>query len=100
MHAEAVQDATDVNQFARQIEQAHEVLQKSCETACADAGYADTEELEKIDSQGIEVIVPSQRQALHEEEKPFSKNRLTELVKLADKGIKELIKKQKEALSK
>lgn len=34
------------------------------------------------------------------EEKPFSKNRLTELVKLADKGIKELIKKQKEALSK
>ncbi len=32
------------------------------------------------------------------EEKPFSKNRLTELVKLADKGIKQLIKKQKEAL--
>jgi len=34
------------------------------------------------------------------EEKPFSKNRLTELVKLADKGIQQLIKKQKEALSK
>jgi transposase len=77
VHAEAVQDATDVNQFARQIEQAHEVLQKSCETACADAGYADTEELEKIDSQGIEVIVPSQRQALHEEEKPFSKSQFS-----------------------
>ncbi len=33
------------------------------------------------------------------EGKPFSKNRLTEMVKLAEKGIKELIKKQKEALS-
>lgn len=72
--AEAVNDATDVNQFARQVEQAQEVLQKPCETACADAGYADTEELEKIDDQGIDVIVPSQRQALHEEQKPFSKS--------------------------
>jgi hypothetical protein len=74
VHAEAVQDATDVNQFARQIEQANEVLAKPCQVACADAGYADTDELAKIDKQGIEVIVPSQRQALHEEEKPFSKS--------------------------
>jgi transposase len=77
VHAGAVNDATDLNQFAQQIEQAHEVLQKPCETACADAGYADTEELEKIDTQGIEVIVPSQRQALHGEDKPFSKSRFT-----------------------
>jgi transposase len=73
VNAEAVNDASDVNQFAQQIEQAHEVLQKPCEAACADAGYADTEQLEKVDDQGIDVIVPSQRQALHEEEKPFSK---------------------------
>jgi len=33
------------------------------------------------------------------EGEPFSKNKLTEMVKLAEKGIKELIKKQKEALS-
>jgi ribonuclease PH len=33
------------------------------------------------------------------EEKPFSKNKLTEMVKLAEKGIKELIKKQKEVLA-
>lgn len=77
VNADAVNDATDVNQFSRQIEQAHEVLEKPCETACADAGYADTEELEKIDSKGIDVIVPSQRQALHEGEKPFSKSRFT-----------------------
>lgn len=73
VHAEAINDVNDRNQFARQIEQAHDVLDKPCHTACADAGYADTNELEKIDAQDIKVIVPSQRQALHEEEKPFSK---------------------------
>ena len=50
------------------------MLKKSCKTACADAGYADTDELEKIDAQGIKVIVPSQRQALHKEDSPFSKS--------------------------
>ena len=77
VHADAVNDATDLNQFARQVEQAHESLEKPCETACADAGYADTEELEIIDAQGIKVIVPSQRQALREGEKPFSKSEFT-----------------------
>jgi transposase len=74
VHAEAVQAATDVNQFATQIGQANEVLEEPCQVACADAGYADTEELQKIDGQQIKVIVPSQRQALHEEEGPFSKS--------------------------
>jgi transposase len=74
VHAEAVQEATDVNQFATQIEQAKEVLEEPCKVACADAGYADTEELQKIDAQQIKVIAPSQRQALHEEEGPFSKS--------------------------
>ena len=77
VHADAVNDATDLNQFALQVEQAHEVLEKPCETACADAGYADTEELERIDAQGIKVVVPSQRQALREGEKPFSKSEFT-----------------------
>jgi transposase len=74
VHAEAVSETSDVNQFARQIGQAHEVLSESCKVACADAGYADTEELQKIDAQGVKVVVPSQRQALHEEEGPFSKS--------------------------
>jgi transposase len=73
VHAEAVNDVNDRNQFARQIEQAHNVLGKPCQTACADAGYADTNELEKIDAQNIKVIVPSQRQALHEGQRPFGK---------------------------
>jgi transposase len=74
VHAEAVSETSDVNQFAQQIDRANEVLEKPCEVACADAGYADTEELQKIDGQQIKVIVPSQRQALHEEEGPFSKS--------------------------
>ena len=74
VHAEAVSETTDVNQFAEQIEKAHQTLEKPCEVAVADAGYADTEELQKIDEKGIKVVVPSQRQALHEEEGPFSKS--------------------------
>jgi transposase len=60
VHAEAVRETSDVNQFAQQIDQAQGVLGKSCEVACADAGYADTEELQKIAEKGIQVVVPSQ----------------------------------------
>ncbi len=73
VHAEAVNDTSDLKQFAPQIEQAHEVLEKTCEAACADAGYADTDQLEKVDSKGTKVIVPSKRQAEKTEKKPFSK---------------------------
>lgn len=75
VHIDAVPDTSDVNQFACQIEAAQEQVGKRCEVGCADAGYADTEELKKIDEQGIKVVVPSQRQASHGEEKPFSKHR-------------------------
>ena len=74
VQAEAVSDTSDINQFAEQIEKAQGVLEKRCEVACADAGYADTEELKKIDDQGVQVVVPSQRQALHKQEGPFSKS--------------------------
>ena len=77
VHAEATAEVNDRNQFARQIDRANDVLEKPCKTACADAGYADTDELAKIDEQGVKVIVPSQRQALHEEEGPFSKTHFT-----------------------
>lgn len=75
VHAQAVSATSDVNELAEQIDQAHQVLNQRCEVACADAGYADTAELKKIDDQGIKVVVPSQRQALHKkEDKPFSKS--------------------------
>ena len=74
VHAEATSAATDIDQFARQIDQANEQMGKKCDVACADAGYAHTAELEKIEEQAIKVIVPSQRQALHREESQFSKH--------------------------
>ncbi len=77
VHAEPVSDYNDRNQFARQIKQANQILEKPCQTACADAGYANTNELEQIDSQGIQVIVPSQQQVQREEEGPFSKSHFT-----------------------
>ena len=74
LNAEAVSEKSDIKQFARQVDLANKLLEEPCEAACADAGYSDTDELEKIDSQGIKVIVPSQRQALHDDESPFSKS--------------------------
>ncbi|KKL50156.1 hypothetical protein LCGC14_2308320 [marine sediment metagenome] len=71
--SDVVSENNDLSQFANQIDQANETLGKKCETACADSGYADTDELEKIDKQEIKVIVPSQRQASKKELKPFDK---------------------------
>jgi len=77
VHAEATSDTNDSKQFAQQINQANELLEIPCQTACADAGYSDVTELERIDQKEIKVIVPSQRQALHKPEKPFSKSHFT-----------------------
>jgi transposase/ribosomal protein L33 len=77
VQAQATTDTNDSLQFARQIDQANALLDKPCKVACADAGYSDTVAMEKIDKQGIKVIVPSQRQALHEPESPFSKSHFT-----------------------
>ncbi len=77
IHADAVSEAKDIDQLSEQVRQAQEVMEKSCEVACADAGYSNTKELEKLDGKNIKVVVPSQRQALHEPEKPFSKSQFT-----------------------
>ena len=74
VHAEAVNATSDINQFASQVEKAQEVLNGGCEVVCADAGYANTEELKKVDEKGIKVVVPSQRQAMHKSQRPFDKS--------------------------
>ncbi len=50
----------DLGQFSVQVDKAQEELGRKCQTAVADSGYADTEDLEKIDKQGVQVIVPTQ----------------------------------------
>lgn len=71
--SDVVSENNDLNQFAKQIDQANETLEKKCEVACADSGYANTDELEKIDKQDIKVVVPSQRQASEKEPEEFDK---------------------------
>jgi len=73
--SDVVSESNDSQQFSNQIEQAHETLGKKCLNACADAGYANTEELKKMDDQDIAVIVPSIKQAHGKEPKPFDKGR-------------------------
>lgn len=59
VNTDVVNENNDLKQFAKQVNQANEVLGKKCKVACADAGFSNTKELEKIDRQGIKVIVPS-----------------------------------------
>ena len=58
---DAVDANNDIGQFSRQIDQAQEALGQKCAVAVADSGYAWTDDLAKVDKQGIRVIVPTQR---------------------------------------
>lgn len=77
VNVDVVSESNDMNQFSKQIKNANEVLAKKCQTACADAGYSKVDNLKEIVEEGIEVIVPSQRQALHnaKEDNKFRKDK-------------------------
>lgn len=75
--SDVINENTDGSQFADQINQANEVLGKKCESACADSGFHCVDELEKINNQNIQVIVPSQRQASGKEPGPFDARSFT-----------------------
>jgi len=74
VNSDVVSENNDLKQFSVQVQQANEVLSKPCEQACADAGYSNAAELEKIDKQGIKVIVPSKQQASKNEPGPFDRS--------------------------
>lgn len=75
VNCDVTDDNYDYSQFAKQLEQAHRTLGKKSKIACADAGYSSVDELEKIDLQGIKVVVPSQKQAVKKKnENPFDKS--------------------------
>ncbi|MEA2021652.1 MAG: IS1182 family transposase [Candidatus Caldatribacteriota bacterium] len=75
LSTDVVRQTNDFNQFASQINQANHILNKKCKVAVADCGYSSTDDLEKIDNQGIKVIVPSQRQVTKPSE--FAKEHFT-----------------------
>lgn len=62
---DVVSESNDSKQFSNQVQQAIETLGRPCVVAVADAGYANVENIEKTTEKGIDVIVPSQRQSLH-----------------------------------
>jgi len=76
-HADVVSEPNDSNQLAVQICGAEADLGRECKMACADAGYSDIVEIEKLESAGKTIVVPSQIQALHGEIGPFDKSRFT-----------------------
>jgi transposase len=75
VHSDVVNDNNDLGQFAEQIDKANQTLGQPCQVACADAGFSNAKELEKTDAQGIEVVVPSSKQAHGKASGPFDKSR-------------------------
>jgi len=72
--SDVVNENIDLYQFSAQIEQATQTLEKKPQAACADSGYSDPDELEKVDQQGIQVVVPSMKQAADKAPEPFDKS--------------------------
>lgn len=69
--SEVVSDATDVGQLAIQAQNAQDNIGHPCQSVCADAGYANTTELQKVEQTQVQPIVPSQTQALHQQRREF-----------------------------
>ena len=73
INSEVVGVNNDRNEFAAQIKEAEKVTGKECETACADAGYANTDNLKEIHDRGTKVIVPTEKQQSNKEIGQFDK---------------------------
>lgn len=80
VHADAISQSNDYNQLGPQTAAAVEVLNRKPQNLCADAGYADVDDLKTIDSK-INIVVPSHRQAQEDKGlhpiKPFDKSHFT-----------------------
>ena len=77
VQSDVVNANNDLGQLGNQVEEANETLGKRCETVCADAGYAEYEDLERVESAGIGVVVPSAKQAERGDPKGFEKSAFT-----------------------
>ena len=75
VHVDAVNDANDSAQLSSQIKGAEDNVGHECQIACADSGYSNIEEIEKVESEKRSVLVPSQQQASGKEPGPFDKSR-------------------------
>ena len=71
--SDVVNENNDLHQFAKQMNNAAQTLEKKPDAGCADAGYSNIKELAKIDIQDIKVIVPNSRQASGKQPGPFDR---------------------------
>jgi transposase len=69
--AEAVNESNDARQLSQQVNNANAVLPESCQTACGDSGYNGLDCMQAVDQAGIEVVVPTPRQAEGKTPGPF-----------------------------
>jgi len=58
VHTDVLSQSNDGGLFSGQIQAAQENLGKSCQKACADAGFGGSEDLKKTLDQGVDVVVP------------------------------------------
>jgi transposase len=58
VHSDVISQSNDGGLFSSQIQAAQETLGKTCQRACADAGYGGSEDLQKTLDQGVDVVVP------------------------------------------
>lgn len=73
VNSDVISQSNDTNQFSSQIKEAESVLEKEAETACADSGFWQLDDLEKISSRGTQVVVPSKKQASNKDLGSFDK---------------------------
>ena len=71
--SDAVAASNDVGQFSPQIEKANEEMGKKCQVGVADSGYARVDDLAKVETDQIQVIVPTQWLASKREVGEFDK---------------------------
>ncbi|MBW8015173.1 MAG: transposase, partial [Planctomycetes bacterium] len=80
VNCDVVTENNDLGQLSNQMQQANEVVDGKCEIACGDAGYCNYDKMAELVEEGIEVIVPSKKQAREESSdectvKEFDKSR-------------------------
>lgn len=64
VNSDVVSENHDTDQLSNQIEQANEIVGGECKIACADAGYCNYDKIAELVDKDIEVIVPSNKQAM------------------------------------
>lgn len=70
---DVVGESNELGQLNSQVEQAHEILGRQCETVCADSGYDNPSEMERVAENGIKVVVPPQNPKANREITRFDK---------------------------